>query len=187
MESSKLFKNIGNVICKAHHIGSTAVPGLMAKPIIDIILEVKDVNELDCQRSKFAKLKYEVMGEFGIRGRRYYRKGGDLRTHQIHAFKKGDQNIVRHLAFREYLIEHKEVAQDYGRLKLEIAKRCNNDIEEYCDGKDEFIKNHESIAIKWYKARKQKTKQITSDHDVGLAIIKSATYRRSIGSNTRKH
>ena len=156
MESSKLFEKIGDVISKVHHIGSTAVPGLMAKPIIDIILEVKDLNELDCQRSKFENLKYEVMGEYGIQGRRYYRKGGDLRTHQIHAFKTGDQNILRHLALREYLNEHKEVAEDYGRLKSEIAKRCNNDIEQYCDEKDEFIKHHESIAIKWYKKTKPK-------------------------------
>ena len=60
-----------------YHIGSTAVPGLAAKPIIDIMPVVYDLKKVDKVREKFVELGYEYMGEFGIPGRRYMRKGGD--------------------------------------------------------------------------------------------------------------
>lgn len=134
-----------------HHIGSTSVPGLMAKPIIDIMLDVVDLDFLDSQSTAFEALGYEVKGELGIPGRRYFRKGGDNRTHQIHAFKTGDENLIRHLAFKEYLIAHPEVAKAYGHLKYQIAQTCNHDIEKYSDEKDPFIKEHEAKALEWYK------------------------------------
>ncbi len=150
-ESEKLRNNIGEVIVKIHHIGSTSVSGLKAKPIIDIMLEVTDLISLDNKRTHFENMKYEVMGEMGIPRRRYYRKGGDNRTHQIHAFASGDSHLVRHLAFRDYLRSHKEIADEYGKLKAEIALLANNDIERYCDLKDAFIKHHEALALTWYK------------------------------------
>ena len=145
-----LEKQIENIIIESYHIGSTAVPNLKAKPIIDIMLEVSSLIELDKRNQLFEELGYEVMGELGIKGRRYFRKGGDNRTHQIHAFKSGDQNLIRHLAFRDYLRKHKEVAHEYGKLKSEIALRCNNDIEVYSNEKDFFVKYHEAIALTWY-------------------------------------
>lgn len=136
-----------------HHIGSTSVPGLMAKPIIDMLLDVADLNSLDAYDYEFEKLGYEAMGENGISGRRYFRKGGDQRTHQLHAFQSGNPHLARHLAFRDYLIAHKEVAEEYGKLKFSIAQSCDNDIEKYCDRKDPFIKYHEAKALKWYQER----------------------------------
>lgn len=150
-ESKELKNAIGSIINDIHHIGSTAVPGLKAKPIIDIILDVKDLVILDNHNYKLESIGYKAMGEFGIKGRRYFRKGGNNRTHQIHAFKFGDSNIIRHLAFRDYLIQNEKIAIKYGTLKSDIAKKCNNDIEKYCDEKDAFIKHHEAIALKWYK------------------------------------
>lgn len=155
-ESKALENQIGEVTNNIFHIGSTAVPGLQAKPIIDIILGVKSLAQLDNHSSKLESLGYEGMGENGIVGRRFYKKGGNNRTHQIHAFKSGDPNIVRHLAFRDYLIEFKEVAVKYGNLKYDIAQKCNNDIEKYCDEKAAFVKHHEAIALKWYDDKKIK-------------------------------
>ena len=153
-ESKELLNQVGSIIVNIHHIGSTSVPDLMAKPIIDILLEVNSLVDLDKQSYKLANLAYEVMGELGIPGRRYFRKGGDDRTHQIHAFQSGDANLVRHLAFRDYLIAHKKVADEYGELKFKIAQACNHDIEKYCDEKDPFIAYHEPIALVWYKNKK---------------------------------
>ena len=150
-ESKELEKLLESTLNKIHHIGSTAVPGLMAKPIIDIMLDVGDLAELDNQSYKLENIGYEGFGENGIAGRRYFRKGGINRTHQIHAFQANDPNLVRHIAFRDYLIAHKTVAKEYGELKLDIANSCNNDIEKYCDGKDSFIKHHEALAVEWYK------------------------------------
>ncbi|MEM6378934.1 MAG: GrpB family protein [Bacteroidota bacterium] len=150
-EAAELKEQIGNNLKDVHHIGSTAVPNLMAKPIIDMILEVRDLKELDIQTAKLEAIGYEGLGENGIPGRRYFRKGGYYRTHQIHAFESGDPSITRHLAFRDYLRAHEEIAIAYGVLKSDITKRCNNDIERYCDEKDDFVKHHEAIAIQWYK------------------------------------
>lgn len=146
-EKMELLNALGENISEIHHIGSTSVEGLAAKPIIDIILVVNTIEDLDTLSGVFEKLGYEVMGEFGIKGRRYYRKGGNDRTHQIHAFQSGDSNVARHLAFRDYLIAHQDVMKEYANLKLRLASTCNNDIEAYCDGKDSFIKYHEAKAL----------------------------------------
>ena len=106
-------------------------------------------------RMTLEDLGYQVMGEFGIEGRRYFRKGGNNRTHHIHAFQAGDHHLIRHLAFRDYLIEHETIAKEYGELKLNIAKSSNHDNDKYCDGKDPFIKMHEINALRWYKTRCQ--------------------------------
>ncbi|WP_233090623.1 GrpB family protein [Vibrio sp. IB15] len=80
--------NSVNVVA-IHHIGSTSVKGLCAKPIIDILLEVKSLEELDKNNNLMESLGYEVKGEFGIAGRRYFQKGGIQRSHQVHAFLVG--------------------------------------------------------------------------------------------------
>ena len=148
-ESIQIRQILGEVLVDIHHIGSTSVPGLMAKPIIDMLLDVRSLYELDAQSQSFEALGYEVMGAYGIPGRRYFRKGGDNRTHHIHAFQSGDSNLTRHLAFRDYLRAHPEVADTYGKLKLEIAQTCDNDMEKYGDGKDAFVKLYEGKALEW--------------------------------------
>ncbi len=133
------------------HIGSTSVPGLKAKPIIDILLVVNDIHKLDSFSKQFQELGYEIKGEFGITGRRYFRKGGDHRTHQIHAFQYNNmEEIERHLAFRDYLREHPEICRQYGEIKSRLAEQYPNDIDGYCNGKDAFVKSVEKDAIKWH-------------------------------------
>ena len=108
LEKELITSILGQNLVEIHHIGSTAVKGLSAKPIIDIMPIVKNLSEVDIVANKFIKIGYEYLGEFGISGRRYLRKGGDERTHQIHIFQSDDkQNIERHLAVRDYLRTHK--------------------------------------------------------------------------------
>ncbi len=149
-ERNLLAETLGIVALKIHHIGSTSVIGLAAKPIIDILVEVSDLDKLDNLSSKIESLGYVAKGEFEIKGRRYFQKGGLQRSHQVHAFKIGDQNIRRHIAFRNYLIAHPGVSLKYGELKQSLAISCNNDIKIYVACKDNFIKQHEKIAIAWY-------------------------------------
>ncbi|WP_201786412.1 GrpB family protein [Methanoculleus horonobensis] len=133
------------------HIGSTSVPGLRAKPIIDIMPAVLDIEQVDERSERFEAIGYETMGELGIPGRRYFRKGGENRTHQIHAFQFDNvQNITRHLAFRDYLRCRPEISRAYAALKSELAARYPRDIGQYCDGKDGFIKRVERDALQWY-------------------------------------
>lgn len=120
---------LGQRLTAIHHIGSTAVPGLAAKPVIDIMPVVRAVTEADECRADFEALGYEYLGEFGIPGRRYLRKGGDERTHQMHIFASDDVHaIARHLAVRDYLRAHPARAAAYGALKLELAARFPYDI-----------------------------------------------------------
>lgn len=132
-----------------HHIGSTSVEGLAAKPVIDFLLEVKSLSQLDAQSARFTALGYEVMGELGITGRRYFRKGRESRTHHVHGFEQGDPHIDRHLAFRDYLRTHPDVCAQYQTLKFELAANHKDDIDAYCAGKDSFIKQHEQLALAW--------------------------------------
>ena len=117
-----------------YHIGSTSVPELAAKPIIDIMAVVKSLERVDAVSADFSEIGYEYLGEFGISGRRYLRKGGDERTHQIHIFQTEDScNIRRHLAFRDYMRTHKIEREEYEKLKRSLAKRFPYDINGYCD------------------------------------------------------
>jgi GrpB-like predicted nucleotidyltransferase (UPF0157 family) len=128
---------------------------ISSKPIIDILLEVSDLAELDARSPRLAKLGYEAKGEFGIRGRRYFRRDNELgtRTHQVHAFVANSEQVSRHLAFRDYLISHPEVAEAYGNLKQGLAERFPSDIDAYMDGKDSFVKHYEAQALAWLGGR----------------------------------
>ena len=147
-------ENILDTKLKAiYHIGSTAVEGLKAKPIIDILLVLEQVEDIDMFNERFETLGYECMCEFGISGRRYFRKGGNNRTHQIHAFGENSHyDIIRHIAVRDYLRKHPIVAQEYGKLKTKLALEFAERIDDYCDGKDEFVKKVEKDALEWYQS-----------------------------------
>lgn len=88
IEKKLLVNILKDNLVEIYHIGSTSVEGLKSKPIIDILITVNSLNDVDSHKKDFVNIGYEYMGEFGIKGRRYLRKGGDNRTHQIHIFEK---------------------------------------------------------------------------------------------------
>ena len=151
-EAALLREALGDCLVEIHHIGSTSVPGLWAKPIIDILPVVTAVEEADRRRAALDALGYEYLGEFGIPGRRYLRKGGDHRTHQVHLFgRESRDEIRRHLAVPAYLRCHPDAARDYAQLKRRLARRFPRDIDGYCDGKDAFVKALERAALDWWE------------------------------------
>ena len=151
IEGKRISRALGEMVARLHHIGSTAILGIYAKPIIDFLLEVYDIVDLDDKSSVLEGLGYEAKGEFGIPGRRYFRKNdtSGVRTHQIHAFGVGSPEIERHLAFRDYMSVHAAEARAYSELKQSLAILHPHDIQAYMDGKDAFIKEHEANAIAW--------------------------------------
>lgn len=150
-ESKKIQDIFGNELIAIYHIGSTSVRNLKAKPIIDIMPIVKKIEHVDSFNVQMTEIGYEPLGENGIEGRRFFRKGGDNRTHHIHVFQDTNKNdIERHLAVRDYLRTHHEARKEYGNLKEELAIKFPNDINSYSDGKDEFVKNLERKALLWY-------------------------------------
>lgn len=150
-EAEKIKRILGNELIDIYHIGSTAVENLKAKPIIDIMPVVRDIAKVDSYNKEFEKLGYEPKGEYGIGGRRYFRKGLEVRTHHVHIFQiSNSKDIERHLAVRDYLRTHPEDVFEYGQLKSKLATLYPSDIEAYCDGKDAFVKELERKALKWY-------------------------------------
>jgi len=151
LEASIVVNTLGDLLVAIHHIGSTAIPGICAKPIIDILAVVSDLSMLDAKSPELEAMGYEAMGEFGIPGRRYFRKNDPAgnRTHQIHAFQAGSPQIERHLAFRDFMRANPECAIRYDALKQRLAELYPTDIASYTDGKDEFMKEMDARAAAW--------------------------------------
>jgi GrpB-like predicted nucleotidyltransferase (UPF0157 family) len=150
-EAKRVAAVLGNNVTTIHHIGSTAIPTIYAKPIIDMLLEVSDIHRVDAQNSAMQALGYQSRGEFGIPGRRFFYKDSEagIRTHHIHTFQTGSDQIRRHLAFRDYMRNHPREAQRYSELKQRLAQEYPLDIEGYMDGKDGFIKEIDQKAAVW--------------------------------------
>ena len=150
-ESRSIAAVLAENLVAIHHIGSTAIPGIYAKPIIDLLVEVKNINSVAQKTSAMEKLGYEVLGEFGLVGRRYFRKEHPpgIRTHHVHIYEVGSSETKRHLAFRDYLIAHPQDAERYSKLKQELAKKYPRNIEAYMDGKDKLVKEIERKALRW--------------------------------------
>jgi GrpB-like predicted nucleotidyltransferase (UPF0157 family) len=150
-EAAALHAALPDVPLTLYHIGSTSIPGILAKPIIDLMGVVPDLAQMDRHDAAMQKLGYEVMGAFGIEGRRYYRKfdATGQRTHHLHIFATGAPDITRHLAFRDYLRSHADVAAEYSALKEQLTA-TRADWERYVEGKDPFIKRVEQDALRWY-------------------------------------
>ncbi|MFP7478161.1 GrpB family protein [Terribacillus saccharophilus] len=150
-EAFKLRTIFEDEIADIHHIGSTSVPELKAKPIIDILPVVRDIHIVDDFNDEMREIGYEPKGENGIPGRRYFEKGGDFRTHHVHIYQNGSYEIKRHVAFRDYLLVHPEMKKRYGLLKAELAERFQYDIEAYIRGKEQLVKEIEAKALVWLK------------------------------------
>ena len=150
-ESRKLYEIFGAEMIELHHIGSTSVSGLHAKPIIDMMPVVRDIHRVNDFNTAMIAIGYEPKGENGIAGRRYFQKGGDCRTHHVHIYARGNSEIKRHIAFRDYLLAHPDVAQEYGSLKEKLAQEFPYDIESYIKGKELLASDINRKAIAWYR------------------------------------
>ena len=137
---------IGKIILRIHHIGSTAVKYLSAKPIIDIAIEIRDINDGLLCVSGLERLGYSYKGTNILPERHYFNKG-EPRTHQIHMFQIGNEYLKKQLMFRDYLIENKQARQQYQQLKETLSKKHNTNKLAYTDAKTEFINAILSNAI----------------------------------------
>ncbi len=135
-EAERIRLACGGQLIGIEHIGSTAVPGLAAKPILDIMPLLVGFEEgLDTVPGMEA-LGYEFKGEYGIPRRHYFVKGWP-RTHHVHMYEADDEEVVRHLLFRDYLREHAETAAEYEALKRRLVADVSR--EAYPDGKTAFV------------------------------------------------
>lgn len=136
LEKASIFKTLGPLAISIEHVGSTAVPGIRAKPVIDILITVESVR-LEYVEVALGKLGY-VHVPIGDPERLFFRKGMP-RTHHVHVVRHGGEEHGKHILFRDRLTAHPEEAAEYGRLKDALALRFKEDRQAYSDGKDDFI------------------------------------------------
>jgi GrpB-like predicted nucleotidyltransferase (UPF0157 family) len=142
------------VLVAAHHIGSTAVPEMMARPTVDLMLLVTDLEALDRERGAVEALGYRWHGEHGIPGRRHCtRDVGQRRMAELQFFVMGSRDAHRHLAFRDYLRAHPGAASAYAAAKRRVRDQHPHDDRAYTAARRSWIDQTEAQALAWYAAR----------------------------------
>jgi len=138
LEKERIQNKIGSYIVEVHHIGSTAVEGLSAKPIIDIAVEIKDFQDGKHCVMPLKSLGYSYGGINILPDRHYFNKG-EPRTHQIHMYQRGSQFLVEQLKFRDYLRSNDLVKTEYEELKFQLSKENKHNKHKYAEEKTDFI------------------------------------------------
>ena len=121
------------------HVGSTAVPGLQAKPIIDACIVVASPRDIPYVVKALAALGYVHRGELGVPDREAFRPPATLPKHHLYASPRRSLSLKNQLGLRDHLRAHRETAKEYGKLKEELARRFPDDIDAYIAGKTDFI------------------------------------------------
>jgi len=165
---AELLSVLDPALVAVYHIGSTAVPGLAAKPIIDLMPLVTDLAALDAQQAKLEELGYQWHGEVGIDGRRYCTLSGEsgVRLVQLHFFQTGSPQAERHLAFRDFLRTHPEITLEYEKEKRRARDLHPNDSHAYNDEKAAWVREVEARALSWSKNNFFSSRRVSIKHQV---------------------
>lgn len=142
---------LGPLLTVVHHIGSTSVPGMTAKPVIDLMPLVSDLAGFDARRSDIEGLGYVWHGEFGVEGRRFctWDNQDGVRVAQLHCYHHESPHAKRQLAFRDYLRAFPDVAKAYEAEKFRASKLFPNNSVDYSREKGAFIRDAEAKALAW--------------------------------------
>lgn len=133
---------LGELAFRIEHVGSTAVPGLSAKPIIDLDVVIRDSSAFHAAAAALEAIGYQHEGDLGIAGREAFRYDGKdhLQKHHLYVCAQDSAELKRHLAFRDYLRTHPEAVCEYSRVKEEGAALYPYDIDGYIEHKTPFIR-----------------------------------------------
>lgn len=139
IEKERLMKLLMGFYIAIEHIGSTSIPGLLAKPIVDIAVGIKDFNSIEDIILLLEK-EYLYLPDHGETRRRIFiKKDGNLITHHIHIEEFGKQNWINHIVFRNKLLESEELREEYVALKKTLMAKYKDDRAKYTSAKAEFI------------------------------------------------
>jgi GrpB-like predicted nucleotidyltransferase (UPF0157 family) len=130
---------VSDIALAVEHVGSTSVPGLAAKPIIDISVVVSARAQIPAVIERLAALGYVHQGDLGVEGREAFDGPAGLPAHHLYVCRDDSTALANHLALRDYLRSHPETARAYGELKRRLAREFPHDIDRYIEGKTDFI------------------------------------------------
>lgn len=149
-EAARMEAALGADLCTVHHIGSTSIPGLRAKPIVDLLPVLRDLEALDGAREAMESLGYSWLGENGLPGRRYCVFNDPVDGHRLvhaHLYADGSSEVTRHLAFRDLLRERRDLRQSYEAEKRRCQVLHSTDHIAYSICKSEWIERVEAEAL----------------------------------------
>ncbi|MBF0313374.1 MAG: GrpB family protein [Oligoflexia bacterium] len=147
---AKIWPHVCDIAISIEHVGSTAVPGLAAKPIIDIDIVISSNDTLCEIINRLQKLGYDHRGDMGVAGREAFRHRDTYTSavttsaavapaHHLYVCLKDSLALKNHLILRDYLLNNQLAREEYGELKRTLAKKFPTDIDHYVDGKSSFI------------------------------------------------
>jgi len=147
-ESARIRAACGSALVAVEHIGSTALPGIAAKPVLDLMLGVLRLEDADELAAPMRALGYEYAGRYEAFGRfSFVLRVHGRRVSHAHGFVMDGAHWRRHLFFRDHLRSHPEAAARYESLKRKLAARYEDDREAYSDGKTPFLRSIEALAL----------------------------------------
>jgi len=136
---ARIWPVVRDVAISIEHVGSTAVPGLAAKPVVDISVVVSTAATVPTGITRLASLGYRHRGNLGVADRDAFVAPGSLPSHHLYLCPADSLALRNHLAVRDYLRTHPQAAGEYGTLKKQLAGRFAHDIEGYVAGKTDTI------------------------------------------------
>ena len=136
---ARIWPAVADVADRIEHVGSTSVPGLAAKPIIDMTIVLRRRADVPPAIGRLATLGYRHLGNLDIEDREAFEQPAGLPRHHLYVCAEGTIGIVNQLAVRDSLRADPDVARRYGELKQRLATQFPNDIESYVFGKTDFV------------------------------------------------
>jgi GrpB-like predicted nucleotidyltransferase (UPF0157 family) len=136
---STIWSAVGDIAVAIEHVGSTSVPGLAAKPVIDIDVVVSSSTDVLVTIKRLAAIGYEHQGNLGVEGREAFNCPTEPPRRHLYVCVQGGTALQNHLILRDYLRKNNASTAEYGRLKKELAAQFPTDIDKYIDGKTDFI------------------------------------------------
>jgi GrpB-like predicted nucleotidyltransferase (UPF0157 family) len=153
-EMRRIKEAVGDVAVRLEHVGSTAVPGLAAKPIVDLQLSVALMEPRERYVAPLERLGYLFAPAPESPDYHFFAKPPERpRTHHLHVCETGSEHEFRHVAVRDFLHSHPDEAARYAALKREVVARHPQDRLAYTAGKDEYVTALERRALTWARSR----------------------------------
>ncbi|MFT3808411.1 MAG: GrpB family protein [Micropepsaceae bacterium] len=153
-EAGQIERAFGDCLDGIDHIGGTSIAGIFAKPVIDILVQARSLAEVEARSPAMMDLGYEARGEYGLPGRRYFSRkvsAASVTGYHVHVYQSGSADAFRHLAFRDFLVLHPQLADAYSELKRSLADSSGVLPPDYANLKSAFVQDIERQALAHFR------------------------------------